>query len=91
MPPVLKGTVLEYVDLDIDLSIDAAGRLSVLDEEEFESNSLVYGYDESLRSRVAEAVNELRGLIDIGGFPFDHPKLSQQKHLRVVLDSSEFE
>lgn len=78
LPPQLGPSVLEYVDLDIDIIVDGEGRITILDEVEFETNSRIYSYDGSLRSRVSGAVEELLGLINERRFPFDYLKLAQQ-------------
>ncbi len=78
LPPALGHRVLEYIDLDIDIVVDAAGNISVLDEDEFEANSGAYNYGKELIVSAREAVDSLLGMIERRDFPFDILKLPQQ-------------
>jgi protein associated with RNAse G/E len=71
MPPKFDGSVLEYVDLDLDLLVDRSGVVSLLDDSEFRNNSLSYGYPEDVIDQARNAVLELRELIGERCFPFD--------------------
>src|SRR3569833_1022400 len=44
MPATFVGSVLDYVDLDIDVILWPDGRVNVLDRDDFERNSAKYGY-----------------------------------------------
>jgi protein associated with RNAse G/E len=69
-PPEFDGQVLSYVDLDIDLLVNADYSYSVLDEDEFELNATTYGYSDQLRHNVRTAVDQLKELIESRSFPF---------------------
>ena len=70
-PPVFTAETLSYVDLDIDVLIEADLSYQVLDLEEFEANALQFGYSDEVRSRAKKAVNELIKMIETRQFPFD--------------------
>jgi uncharacterized protein len=78
MPPARKDDVLTYVDLDIDVLVDANLSYRVLDEDEFEANAMTYGYSDEIRRHAHEAVTELSNMIEGRQFPFND-KLSQTK------------
>ena len=70
MPPKFKNGVLDYVDLDIDLILWPDGRVDTLDEDDFESNSIRFGYPEDVRQNALNSLLELRQVIAAGEFPF---------------------
>lgn len=72
MPPKFDGRVLEYVDLDIDMLVWKDLSFEILDREEFDENSLKFGYSDEVRAAVDGGLEELKGLIERRGFPFDH-------------------
>lgn len=71
MPPEIGDGVLDYVDLDIDLVVEKDGTVRILDEDEFQTNSRIFGYDDETCANVRRAVEELKGLIDERKFPFE--------------------
>ena len=70
IPPEFDGEVLRYIDLDIDILVNADLSYTVLDQDEFEQNSQTYGYPEEVRKHARLAVTELEQLIKTHGFPF---------------------
>lgn len=70
MPPALKAGVLTYVDLDIDVLVDADLSYRVLDENEFEENAKLFGYSDETKEKAHEAVEELKQMIEGRQFPF---------------------
>jgi protein associated with RNAse G/E len=70
MPPLVRGAVLDYVDLDIDLIVDAAGAITILDEEEFRESAQRFNYPTEIYDRAAEAIALLTDLIERREFPF---------------------
>ena len=72
MPARIQDSILQYVDLDIDIVVDHAGRIEILDEEEFAENAERFGYSPAVHTKLSEAVAELTVLIELGKFPFDH-------------------
>ena len=77
MPPTLNGTSLEFVDLDVDLLVDAGGNIAVLDEDEFHENAAKFRYTVDVESAVSAAVDELTEMVRRRDFPFDHPDFPQ--------------
>ena len=69
-PPILKNSVLDYIDLDIDILVDRDFNFRVLDVAEFEEHIIKYNYDEKLISKAKEQTEELKHLIVNRSFPF---------------------
>lgn len=72
-PPEFDGEVLTYIDLDIDILVNADFSYEVLDQEEFEENAAAYGYSDEIRRQARAAVDELQKLIETRSFPFSEP------------------
>ena len=66
-PPVFEGSVLSYVDLDIDVLVESDLSYQVLDLEDFEA----YRYPEEVKQRAREALDELIALVETRSFPFN--------------------
>lgn len=71
MPPKLDGSLLSYVDLDIDILVAPDLSYQILDMEEFELNAERYGYSQEVLSGAHRALDELEALIRTRAFPFD--------------------
>lgn len=71
LPPVLNGEDLDYIDLDIDLLVRTKTDVEILDEEDFEKNKLLFGYDSDTITIAEDAVIELKEMIAQGSFPFE--------------------
>ena len=69
-PPRLENGTLSYVDLDVDVLVAPDLTYRVLDLDEFEINSRLYGYPADVRRNVGAALEELRSLIEARQFPF---------------------
>lgn len=69
-PPVLEGSAITFVDLDVDVLVAPDFSCRVLDEEEFELHAERYGYPPDFRRRTREAVAEILDLVRRRGFPF---------------------
>jgi protein associated with RNAse G/E len=70
VPPKFDGTILSYVDLDIDILVAADLSYRVLDLEEFEENAVRFGYSDEIRQNAQSALSELETLIERHRFPF---------------------
>jgi len=70
MPATYDGSVIDYVDLDIDVILWPNGRVDVLDRDDFEENSLQYGYPDNVKTAAEDALTEILGLISRREFPF---------------------
>ena len=66
-PPELKDGVLSYVDLDIDVLVEADFSYIILDEEDFEASS----YPAAIQQRARQGVEELIKRIENRSFPFN--------------------
>jgi protein associated with RNAse G/E len=74
LPPVFRGNVLSYVDLDIDILVAPDLSYSILDEEEFAANAARFNYPADVLRNSQEALGHLIALIEEGSFPFNHLK-----------------
>jgi uncharacterized protein len=72
MPPTLRGGVLDYVDLDIDILVWTDFSFEILDFDEFEENAARFGYPDEIHTRALLSVEQLTELINTREFPFDH-------------------
>jgi protein associated with RNAse G/E len=70
MPPQFENNVLDYVDLEIDVLVSSNFIIEVLDLDEFEENSQLFGYPESLKTKAFQTLDELLKLIEVRAFPF---------------------
>jgi protein associated with RNAse G/E len=59
LPPVISGTTLTFVDLDLDVQIRPRGGFEVLDTDEFIEHSAHYGYPPDVRHNAALAVLDI--------------------------------
>ena len=66
-PPAFDGSVLTYVDLDIDVLVEADFSYRVLDLEDFEASE----YPAQIQDNARRAVAELLTLVETRSFPFD--------------------
>ena len=71
MPAKYDGSVVDYIDLDIDVIQWPDGRVDVLDRDDFEVNSLKYGYPDDLKANVEKALDDLLAMIERREFPFN--------------------
>lgn len=71
VPPEFDGEVLSYIDLDVDILVNADLSYSVLDKEEFEQNAARYNYSEDVQQQARLALAELKHLIETRDFPFN--------------------
>lgn len=74
MPPRFDGSVIDYVDLDIDILVQPASDPVVLDIEDYEANSIEFQYPDSVRSKVDESLEELLEVFKQRAMP-DLPEL----------------
>jgi protein associated with RNAse G/E len=65
-PAMFEDGIVSYVDLALDLWVSAAGKQSVLDEDEFEELQL----NEELRAGALNGLNELKSLFKSKNPPF---------------------
>ena len=70
MPCQFDGSILRWVDLDIDIECDADGAIVVKDEDEFEEHILRFAYPEDVIENALAARDELLSLAKACVFPF---------------------
>ena len=69
MPPVIENGTIDFIDLDIDVVVWPDISYEVVDRDDFEENSIKYGYPDHLKTAAEAAVKELIGLIGSGQLP----------------------
>ena len=66
-PPSFDGSLLTYVDLDIDVLVEQDFSYRILDLEDFE----LYPYPAEVKQKARQALAELISLVETRTFPFD--------------------
>lgn len=69
-PAKMEGQTVSFVDLDLDY-IQRNGEWSVVDEDEFASNAIKFGYPDTLIHKVRQELESLKERINNHVFPFD--------------------
>ena len=69
-PARLEGDVIRWVDLDLDVFVDAAGAVTLDDVDEFEQHRERFAYPERLVAEILAARDELLRLARAGDYPF---------------------
>ena len=80
MPPAFAGSVLDYVDLDIDVVVWPDGGFQILDEAEYEQHAVQYSYPEAVKNNAASALAEVLDLIRSQQLPTP-PEIVKKKRL----------
>ena len=70
MPPRFEGDILDYVDLEIDVLVSNDFAIEILDLEEFEENSRLFGYSDELKAQTFQTLDEILRIIEARAFPF---------------------
>ena len=71
VPATLVDSVLSYVDLDLDILVDPDFSYRILDVEDFERNTKLYGYSTELQTNAWQALADLVRMIETRAFPFN--------------------
>lgn len=71
LPAVFDGSVLTFIDLDIDVLVTPDFTRRILDEDEFAANAARYLYPAEVLDTVPRALAELIGRIERRDYPFD--------------------
>jgi uncharacterized protein len=71
LPAVIVAGGIDFVDLDVDLVVDAAGSTTVKDEAAYARNAELLGYDAETDAAVAAGIALGRALLAEGAAPFD--------------------
>lgn len=70
LPPRFENDVLDYVDLEIDVLVSKDFEVRILDREEFDENSKLFGYSAELIAKTLATLDELLRFIETRSFPF---------------------
>ena len=76
-PSVFSNDVISFIDLDLDYIREKNEEWKVVDEDEFESNSIKYKYPIELKNEAVRALAKLKEEIRKGKFPFNNQIVSQ--------------
>lgn len=71
LPPTVSGNVLDFIDLDLDIFVDAKFNIKILDEDEFILNSEKYNYSPEVVQKARETLKKLIFLVNERDFPFN--------------------
>lgn len=71
LPPTIKGNILDYIDLDIDVLVHKDYSFEILDIDEYEENSKLFNYSDDLKITVQNSLDTVLSLIENRNFPFD--------------------
>ncbi|HLL15696.1 MAG TPA: DUF402 domain-containing protein [Pyrinomonadaceae bacterium] len=71
LPAVFDGSILTFIDLDIDVLVAPDFTRRTLDEDEFAANAARYLYPAEVLDTVPRALAELIERIERGDYPFD--------------------
>jgi len=69
MPFTREGETLEFIDLDIDVVVWPDGTVEVLDRDDFEVNSVEFGYPPEVIEKAEAALTELLELAESQTLP----------------------
>ncbi|NYE07575.1 hypothetical protein F4694_004386 [Bacillus niacini] len=79
-PSFFHNGEISFIDLDLDYIQEKYKEWKVVDEDEFESNSIKYKYPVELKDEALKALAKLKEEVRIGNFPFNSKVLSQLKN-----------
>ena len=72
VPPSFDGSILSYVDLDLDILVAPDFSYQTLDVDDFEKNCQAYGRSTEIREHAQLASDEVIGMIQARQFPFSN-------------------
>lgn len=71
-PSIFNNEEISFVDLDLDFIQEKNKEWIVVDEDEFESNSIKYVYSIELKRETLKALKRLKEEVARGNFPFNN-------------------
>ncbi|MEM7133178.1 MAG: hypothetical protein AAF702_43160 [Chloroflexota bacterium] len=71
LPAILDGEVIEFIDLDLDVIVQADFSTHVRDELTFAQNREIMNYPEEVVAQAARGIRLAKTLIELRSFPFD--------------------
>ena len=69
IPFTFDDATLEFIDLDIDVVVWPDGRVEVLDRDDFEQNSVNFGYPDDVIAAAEQSLVEIMELIEADRLP----------------------
>lgn len=75
-PSVFHNGEISFIDLDLDYIQEKNKEWKVVDEDEFELNSIKYKYPVELKNEAVKALAKLKEEVRLGNFPFNNQVLS---------------
>jgi uncharacterized protein len=76
-PSLFQNGELSFIDFDLDYIQEKNQEWKVVDEDEFELNSIKYNYPVELKNDAVKALAELKEKVRLGYFPFNNQILSE--------------
>ena len=71
LPPIIEGSLITYVDLDIDVLVQTDFSYQILDLDEFERHARIFSYPPEVQESTQNALAELILRIESRQFPFN--------------------
>ena len=71
LPPIIEGSLMTYVDLDIDVLVQTDFSYQILDLDEFERHARIFSYPPEVQESTQNALAELILQIESRQFPFN--------------------
>lgn len=82
-PSVIINDQISFIDLDLDYIQDKNKEWKVVDEDEFETNSIKYKYPAELKNEALKALAKLKEEVRTGKFPFNNQVISQLENHNI--------
>ncbi|SYV96825.1 Protein of uncharacterised function (DUF402) [Mycoplasmopsis edwardii] len=60
--PIFEENTIKFIDYDLDLKSYPTKELQIVDKEEFNENSLAYGYSPQIKSKI---LNEVKNIVEL--------------------------
>lgn len=79
MPSVIEDNEISFIDLDLDLVKEQNEDWKVVDEDEFEENSVTFNYPTELKNGALQALEQLKTRVEQKEFPFNKEILNVLK------------
>jgi uncharacterized protein len=70
-PYVSGGSVITYIDYDLDVILLPDGTVHVVDEDEYERHKSMYHYSPAVEEKVKQGLEDLLGIVHRKGAPFE--------------------
>lgn len=90
-PSIYDGEALKNIDYDLDVKMSSGGKITILDEDEYDQHAKKMGYSEELKEILERTVNEVVYLMEDEESPFNVEEVEFwfQKYLEYIQKSEE--